>query len=351
VFRKTALVVLVMIVFFAPKSALAQAGNMALASFPGGVTLVQAGTQYTTTFGTMNGLGIGTPPTGATVAPLSNGALYFSQYRVTFSNLPGGHTARLTAYVSTNFNHPAAQIVESCPNTATCTSSGGYAAMSSSVTVQTTVIAGLGNTTTTVGIGIFIPDNDGAGAFAGADGAAVVTFSMIDINNGKTLDSATLTFNGTPGQTVQDAVQLTLGTATGGLTVSTASDYSMAFGNVNGLGIGAGAGLTAVPASGGVIYSTPYLLNPVFTDFASTTATITVKLTSNFAHPTLLKLEDATAAAGPFTVLTSSAAQITSAAADRGSITRYLGLFVGRNTAAPFSGTDNATLTFTMTVP
>jgi len=93
----------------------------------------------------------------------------------------------------------------------------------------------------------------------------------------------------------------------------------MAFGNVNGLGVGPGAGLTTVAAAGGVIYSTPYLLNPAYGDFTSTTA----------ATPTV----------------------ITTTAADRSSITRYLGLFVGLNTAAPFIGTDSATLTYTMTVP
>ena len=74
----------------------------------------------------------------------------------------------------------------------------------------------------------------------------------------------------------------------------------MNFGNVNGLGIGPGAGLTTVAAAGGVIYGTPYLLNPAFTDFASTTGTLSVYASSVFAHPAVLHLDDSAASAGPY---------------------------------------------------
>jgi len=145
---------------------------------------------------------------------------------------------------------------------------------------------------------------------------------------------------------------MTLSTATGGLTVTPAADYSMNFGNVNGLGIGPAAGLTTVSVAGGKVYSTPYLLNPVFTDFTSTTATIKVALTTNFAHPVILQLDDSGSSGGPFAQITPAALQITNTAGDRSSITRYLGLFVSNtNGAGAFTGSDTATLTFTMTVP
>jgi hypothetical protein len=352
VLSKSALIVLVMIVLLASRPARAQTFN--LLAVAGGITGTLVGTDYINTFGNMNGLGIGTPQTGLTVVALSNGALYFSQYQVQFAGLPAGHQGSLTASVTTNFNHPAALVVENCPSTSACTTSGGYSAMSTSAAAPSVVVASLGNATATVGIGLFIPDNDGASAFAGVDAAAVVTFTMTDITSKKVAATATWTFNGTPNQTVQDAVQLTLGSAPGGLAVTTASDYSAAFGNVNGLGIGPGAGLTTVAAAGGVIYSTPYLLNPAYADFTSTTATIKVYVSTNFAHPAVLKLEDSGVSAGPYTAISTTAAaptQITATAADRSSITRYLGLFVGLNTAAPFLGADNATLTFTLTVP
>lgn len=353
-FSSAALVILVLAVLITPKAALAQGAFNLLAS-PGGITGVLTGTDYINTFGNMNALGIGAPQTGLKVTAVANGAIYFSQYQVQFTGLPAGHTARLTAYVSANFNHPLALVPENCPSTAACNTSGGYSPTSTSAAGPSIVVASMGNATVTVGIGLFLPDNDGAGAFAGVDTAAVISYSMTDLTTNRVVATATWTYNGTPNNTVQVAVRLTLGTATGGLTVTPAADYSMAFGNVNGLGIGPGAGLTTVASAGGIIYSTPYLLNPVFTDFSSTTATIKAYVSTNFAHPAVLKAEDAAAGAGPYTAISTNVAaptQIATTAGDRTSITRYLGLFVANtNGATSFTGTDNATLTFTMTVP
>lgn len=325
---------------------------MQLLPVPGGLTGSQIGNNYFTSFGTMNALGIGTPAAGLTVAALTNGALYFSEYQIVLFGLPANHKAAVTAYVSTNFAHAAAEILENCPSTVTCTSSANYSAMSTNAGAPTPVIPspGIGNATATVGIGIFVPDNNGATAYTGTDTAAL-TLTMTDLNT-NTVVATALVFLNSPAETVQDAVQLTLGTAVGGLTISPASDYSTNFGNVNGLGIGAGAGLTTVSVAGGTVYSTPYLLNPVYSDFSSTKATVKVALTANFAHPAVLSLEDAAASSGPFTQITAAPVQITAAAADRSAITRYLGLLVSNaNGAGVFTGADSASLTFTLTVP
>jgi hypothetical protein len=332
------------------------APSFSLQQGPGGITGTLVGSNYLNTFGTMNALGLGTPQTGLTVAVLGNGALYFTQYNVSFQGLVGAQKASLTAYVSTNFTHQAAQVIQNCPNTATCSTSGGYGAMSNILGAPSFVVTSMGNATVTAGLGVILPDNDGAGAFTGVDNTGVVTFTMRDASNNNFLQAATFSFNASPNNTVQNAVQLTLATAAGGLTVTPAADYSMNFGNVNGLGFGPGAGLTTTAVGGGVVYSTPYLLQPVFTDFSSTTATIKVYVSTNFAHPPVLALRDAAASAGPW--LTNigpnagAATQITNAAANRSSITRYLGLFVSNvNGATSFRGADAATLTFTLTVP
>ncbi|HLW54156.1 MAG TPA: hypothetical protein VKW06_15070 [Candidatus Angelobacter sp.] len=310
---------------------------------------------YATSFGTMNALAIGTPATGVTAVPLSNGTLYLTTYSLlVHGGIPGNHNVRVTGYVSTNFAHPSALIVESCPSTSSCNASGQFSVMSTSLAAQTAVIPAPGvakGTTSTAGLAIFVPDNNGATAFSGTD-TATVTLTLIDVTTNLVLEVDTLSLNN-PNETLQTAVQLTLGTAPGGLTVTTATDYSMAFGNVNGLGIG--ATLPTLAAPGGIVYRTPYLLNPAFNDFTSTTATISVYVSSNFAHPAILKPEDAAANAGPYTAIStnfSAPTQITAAAGDRNSITRYLGLYVA-NTSGPtsFAGTDSATLTFTMTVP
>jgi hypothetical protein len=130
----------------------------------------------------------------------------------------------------------------------------------------------------------------------------------------------------------------------------------MNFGNVNALGIGPGVGLTTSPQAGGMIYSTPYNLLPAFTDFSSTTGSINVCVSKTFTHAAVLLLEDSSnGSAGSFSNVSttcSSATSLTTSAADRSTITRYLGLFISNvNGAASFTGADNATLTYTLTVP
>ncbi len=319
---------------------------------PGGLSGTQTLNNYFVTFGTMNALGIGTPGAGLTVTPLSNGALYFTEYGIQFSGIANGHKASLTAYVSKNFTHPAAMIIETCAYTSACSSAGGYGAMSTSAAAPSSVIAapGQGNTTVTAGIGIFLPDNNGASAFTGSD-TAEVSFVMKDLNNNNTLATANIFFN-SPAETVQKAVELTLSTAPGGVAITPATDFNMSFGNVNGLGIGPGAGLSTSPVAGGVVYSTPYLLNAAYSDFTSTTGSLSVAINSNFAHPAVLQLRDSASSAGPFTNISVAPTAITTSAQDRVAVTRYLGLFVSNtNGGAVFTGPDNARLTFTLTVP
>jgi hypothetical protein len=351
--RRT-LIIFLFVILAAARQAHA-APSFSLLQAPGGLGGTLVGSNYLNTFGTMNALGLGTPQGGLTVTVLANGALYFTPFQVRFQGLGGNQRASLTAYVSTNFAHPAALVIQNCPSSVTCTTSGGYSNMSTVQAAPSTVVANGGNATVTGGIGIFLPDNDGATAFSGVDNTAIVTYVMRDVSNNQVLQTATWSFNATPSNTVQTAVKLTLATATGGLTVTTAADYSMNFGNVNGLGFGPGAGLTTVAGAGGVVYSTPYLLTPVFTDFTSTKATIKVFVSTNFVHPTVLQARDAAAGAGPYTnigLTAGTATQITNTAANRTAITRFLGLFVSNvNGATSFRGNDAATLTFTLTVP
>jgi hypothetical protein len=345
---KAALIVLVLTIVLAEKGWAAT--SLTVSQATGGIPFSGTG-PYLSQFGTMNALGIGTPATGVNVIALTNGALYYTPYSFTAS-VNGNHTLTVSAVIKTNFTHSAALVLESCPSNSTCNTSGAFSAMSTTtpVTVMPSTANGNNPVTVTAGLGIFIPDNNGANAFAGTDTASI-TLTLLDENNNK-IATAEIDLNSPTGETVQTAVQLTLGTATGGLTISPSADYAANYGNVNGLGIGASAGLTTTSVAGGTVYVTPYLLNPVFTSFSSTTATLKVTLTSNFAHPTILQLDDSSASGGPFTQITNTALTITTTAADRGSITRFLGLFVSNaNGAGAFTGSDTATLTFTMTVP
>ena len=173
------LIILFLAAIFLPTQANA-APAFSLVQAPGGLGGTLVGTQYRNTFGTMNALGIGAPQSGLTLAVLTNGAIYFTPFQIQFTGLNRNQNASLTAYVSTNFSHPLAQIIQNCPSTQTCTTSGGYSTMSTVQGAPSVVIASGGNATVTGGIGIFVPDNDGATAFAGVDNVAIVTYVMRD---------------------------------------------------------------------------------------------------------------------------------------------------------------------------
>src|SRR4029077_5525123 len=279
--KKAALIVLVLIVLASPAWA---GANFDLTSVAGGITLTQVGNNYIASFGTMNALGVGTPAGGVTVIPLNNGALYFTNYGLfVHGGLPQGHTGVVTAFASTNFAHPIALVLESCPSNSSCNSSGQYSVMSTNGGAQTSVILPPGvakGQTVTAGLAIFVPDNNSANAFSGTD-SATISFTMTDFTAGTTIETLMLSLNN-PSETLQTAVQLKLATAAGGVAVTPGADYSMNFGNVNGMGFGPGAGLTVVPATGGVIYSTPYVLQPAFSDINSATATIKTFVSTNF---------------------------------------------------------------------
>jgi len=333
------------------------ATDLNLTATPGGIAITPSGVNYQSSFGTVNALGIGpASQTGVSIIPLTNGALYYSTYNIDITGgISGNQTVNVKAFVSLNFSHPAAVIVESCPSTSSCNSATNFSAMSTSVLAQTTVIPSMRKgTPTTAGLAIFVPDNDGASAYTGNDSATITLNAYLN-GLGTFVDTVSLSLS-LPQETVQTAVQLQLATVTPGLNVALGSDYSMAFGTVNALGIGPSPGLTTNAQAGGMVYSTPYNLLPAFTDFSSTSSSIKVCVSTPFIHSAILVLNDSsTGSAGSFSNIStscSSGTSLTTSAADRSKIKRYLGLFVSSiNGAAAYTGTDSATLTYTLTVP
>jgi hypothetical protein len=322
-----------------------------------GFTITPSGANYRSSFGTMNALAIGATQAGVNDVALSNGAMYFTTFDVSVSAI-GNSTGVVKAYVSTNFTGFAASamVLYGCPSTAACNSSAQFAPLGTTQGSEATLVTGLTKTATTatVGLAIFLPDNDGASAFTGT-ASAIVTFDLYLDGAATTTDTVTLNLNN-PSETVQTAVQLTLAQAASGRVITSGTDFTLGFGNVNALGIGPGAGLTPVAQAGGVIYSTPYNLLPIFTGFGSTASSINVCVNTTFAHSTVLVLESSsTGAAGTFANISttcSTATPLTSSAGNRSSITKYLGLFVSNvNGATAFVGLDNASLTYTLTVP
>jgi hypothetical protein len=315
-----------------------------------GITITASGADYTSSFGTMNGLGAGTPSAGVSVQAVAGGALYYSTVNFQLQGGPSS-SAVVTAYVSTQFGHPAALVMQSCPNTATCTSSANYQTLPTVAGSAIVVVNNLtkGGAAVTASIGIFVPYNNGASAFAGTDSVVITFFAR----NGATLvDTTTLTLNN-PVETLQTAIGMTLSTDPSGVNITSSADFSLNFGNVNGLGISPAAGLTTSNVSGGILYSTPYLFQPSFAGFGVTAATVSVYVSSNFAHPTILELRDSTTSGGSYTAISKVQATPTvfgSTFSNLSSNQRFLGLFVSSlNGAGSFTGADTATLTFTTT--
>jgi hypothetical protein len=315
-----------------------------------GITITTSGSDYTSSFGTMNGLGAGTASAGVSVQTVAGGALYFSTVNFQLQGGPSPSVG-VTAYVSTQFGHPAALIMQSCPNTATCTSSTNYQTLptvaASAIVIASNVVKG--GAAVTASIGIFVPYNNGASAFAGTDSVAITFFAR----NGATLvDTTTLTLNN-PVETLQSAIGMSLSTAPSGVNISPSSDFSLNFGNVNGLGISPAAGLTTSNVAGGMLYSTPYLFQASFAGFGVTNSTVSVYVSSNFVHPTILELRDSTTSGGSYTAISKVQATPTvfgSTFSNQSSNQRFLGLFVSSaNGATSFTGADTAILTFTTT--
>ena len=347
-----------LIVFCAASAISARAQSTVLQTAVGGVTISGSNPNWRSGFGNVNGLGIGAPAAGVSLitSGVSGGVLYTTPYNIVVSGAGNGNRAVVRAYVSTNFVHPTILQLTSCYPAAICAAASSYTTLptSSAAEIDIIPIPGVLNGTYTASLGLFVSNLNGAGAFSGADSATITLHRYA--YNGSTLvlrNTDTLALN-TPSENVQTAVQLLLASA-GGLTISPASDFSTSFGSVNGLGISPASGLTVVSASGGVIYSTPYLITPSFSSFSSTTGTVKAYVSSNFAHPSILALEGATASGGPYTAISTSSGSptvFTTGAASATAITRYLGLFTSNaNGASAFTGSDTATLTYTLTVP
>lgn len=343
----------------APPAAIAQRITLQTAS--GGFAVTGSRPSFRAGFGNLNGLGVGAPGTGISVITqgVSGGVLYKTNYTISVSYATVQSTAVVSAYVSSNFAHPGILAVRTCYPAASCSSAASFTTLSTNSASPTPIIpvAGVSNGTYTASLALFVSNVNGSGAFSGTD-TATITFRVYGYSsNTKILtwkEDDTLSLN-SPSETLQTAVQLQLATAPGGLTISPASDFSTNYGTVNGLGISPPTGLTVVPVTGGVIYATPYLLTPSFSGFSSSTGKVTAYVKSDFAHPSILALRDATVLGGPYTAISKSSSSptvFTASAISAAAITRYLGLYVSQlNGSGSFTGSDTATLTYTISVP
>ena len=155
--------------------------------------------------------------------------------------------------------------------------------------------------------------------------------------------------------TIQDAVQLTLSTGSGGCTISAGggTDYQISFGNVNGLGAGTPTcGSVNTVTASNAQYITSYTLTASYAGFTTYSSAAVTLTTAGFTHSSLLTLGESATSNGTYTNIPASGTSLSIAATSSGTaITRYLGLTVANtNGGSAFQGSDTATVTFTLTV-
>ncbi|MCU1309590.1 MAG: hypothetical protein JWO20_715 [Candidatus Angelobacter sp.] len=346
-----------------------QSGAISLQLTAGTLTgIAGAGPTYHSSFGTLNGLGQGTPSGSITMIDANfngnTGALYTGSYGITVV-VPNGHTASVAAYITTNFNH---LVVFNCVAGAACTSSGNFNLLSTNAGAPTTVWAATPNAggSSTASFGVSVSNANGALGFAGAENAATIHFVATDNSNAQTA-TADLVFD-TPNSTIQDAVSIAFaqGTTTvnGGAACvvgnsgALGSDANFSLGTVDGLGVSTPTcgGLTAAVATGATsaTYATSYKITPGFSGFNPLTTGATIVLTSaGFTNSSALTIKEGSSAAGMTTIPASGATHSFSTLTSKSSIERFLGLTILNNNGgavARFAGADSALITFTMTV-
>jgi hypothetical protein len=171
----------------------------------------------------------------------------------------------------------------------------------------------------------------------------------IAVAQGPVVDASTTTSELEMSATVQTAVQLNISTGAGGASVSGSNAtglFSVNFGNVNGLGLGTpAAGISVVADPSGALYKTPINVTPIYSGFATETATLEVQ--QDAAGDVALTREGTSSISAGSTVSTSTPAPVASGVESAVAIERFVGMYVSRSEAA---GAKTATLIYTITV-
>jgi hypothetical protein len=353
--RTLTIVLLVVVSWAAPASA---APTINILSAASGVALGGNSGAATMNLGNGNGLGVGTRASGVYAVALGSGPVYASPFRVNLTGWGGSASVSVTAYVSSNFPRgggapPLIQVMY-CVATS-CGAAANQLVLSTSSGAPAALRAGLPDKSTfTMDMGALIAHINGSSAFTGTQ-TATILFTANDANDANKRDTATLSVS----IAVQRAVQFSLD-ATGppSLTAGATSDYAIDFGTVDGLGVSTGNGAARAASTTGALYSTSYLVRPAFSSMTSTNGTVQLYVSTNFARPGLLQLQDSsTGEPGSFAAISTNSAAasqtvISTSAQSKVDITRYLGLFVfAVNGTGAFVGADSAVVTYTLIVP
>ncbi len=164
---------------------------------------------------------------------------------------------------------------------------------------------------------------------------------------GPVVDNNTTTSELSMTAMVQTAVRLEISTGNGGAEVTGENgEFSISFGEINGLGLGEpAAGIDVVVNGSGALYKTPINLTPIYSGFTTETATIEVE--QDAAGDTAMAREGDASITFNSTVPTAQPSPVVSGAASGVAIPRWVGMYAARTEAA---GSKTATLIYTITV-
>jgi hypothetical protein len=186
---------------------------------------------------------------------------------------------------------------------------------------------------------------------------ALFAFAGIAAAQGPVYDTASTTSNLAVSATFTSALQLDIATAEAGSPVSgPAGAYTMSFGNVNGLGLGAaGSNITKTSVTGGFMYTTPISLTPSFSGFTTgAAAAITVGQDTNDDTASKSAAREGAAFNSVSVLPAVASARVVAATASNGtSFDRYIGVFVpnANNSGVALAGSRSMNLVYTITIP
>jgi hypothetical protein len=145
--------------------------SLGLATAAGGRT-ISAGSDFSLSFSTVNGLGI-SPGAGPTVPAPAAAALFHAVSSAAVVRRFSSTTGTLTSYVSTDFVHPSQLELRDS------SSGSSYSAISKSSGSQTTFTSSAASASTiTRYLGLYVAGTNGGAIFTGAD-SATVTFTLV----------------------------------------------------------------------------------------------------------------------------------------------------------------------------
>jgi hypothetical protein len=300
---------------------------------------------YILTIPSVDALGLTTTTFQKYASTTPNGFVFAAQLSmdIMVKNSYNGQAVAINGDIAPGFTHSSLLQAESCATG--CTSAAAFTALTTTATQR---FSGTEGPATPFYLAVLVAELNGVLSFTGADSAVVELTAFT--GNDTAIDRVTIRVN-----QVSTALSFKLS-----YTAGTSTDYTVAFGNVNGLGLGGVTAPSAAPP--GVVYYQPYTITPIFSNFnPANSTTVSAYVSTQFAPAnaaSTLHLCDAAAAlatCSDLSLTSTSPTLLLNGVGSRSTNSRALGLRVNEvNGATAFPGAGStatsATITYVITV-